>query len=123
MFDQEGGKVVYTNKKSKSGKPLRAFKCEMARGKECSAGPYYSVTPKQAASKAFSAWCRTQRRKSKCATTITIRETTKGSKKKPYTYNAQREVLRGSKLPQVQKDEVNIAYKYNNRLYSTKSAK
>ena len=49
-----GGKVVYTKRVSRAGHPLRSFKLEKARGKVCDEGHYYSRTPMDAASKAFS---------------------------------------------------------------------
>ena len=118
MFEMTGGKNVYTKRVSRAGHPLRSFKLIKARGKECTEGPYYSRTPMAAASKAFSRWCAKQRRKNNCATTVWVQETTKGSKKKVYGYNAERRVLRGSKKAHSQRNGVDVVYNYENKLYS-----
>ena len=126
MFDMQGSgrkSAVYTSKKSRSGHPLRSFKCLEARGKECG-GKAYARTPKAAASKIFSKWCNSsanpQKKESRCATVVGIKETTRGSAKKEYFYNAERSALRGSKKKGIDRDGTVIKYKFHNKLYSSK---
>ena len=78
-----------------------------------------SNTPKAAASKCFSTWCKDNKLKGKCAAEITVQEITQGSKKKPYSYNA----LRRTNSNTVIINGKPITYKYINVLYSIKNRK
>ena len=73
----------------------------------------------------FSRWCNSsanpQKKKSRCATVIAVKETTRGSARKTYYYNAERIVLRGSKKKGVKKGKKTIKYKYTNSLHSSKA--
>ena len=84
-------------------------------------GRYLATTPKAAASKAFTHWCRENKKKEECAVTIKIYEKTKGNPHKEYTYNALRRPAdsvakyRGKK----RSEDVEIIHKYTNVLYTT----
>ena len=78
-----------------------------------------SNTPKAAASKCFSTWCKDNKLKGKCAAEITVQEMTQGSKKKQYSYNA----LRRTNNNTVIINGKPITYKYINVLYSIKNRK
>ena len=88
-------------------------------------GRYLAPTPKAAASKAFSRFCRENGKAGKCAATITIYETTRGNPHKKYTYNALRRThekdveYRGKRRSQ----DIDIEHKYVNQLYTTKNVK
>lgn len=56
-------------------------------------GRYLSTTPRGAADKAFTQHCRMKKIKGRCTLFMTMRETTRGSKGKEYTYKLTRELL------------------------------
>ena len=58
------------------------------------AGRYLSRTPAAAARKAFNAHCRTKRIRGVCTLVVTMKETTKDSKKKMYSYKLNRRKLK-----------------------------
>ena len=57
-------------------------------------GRYISSTPMGAAKKAFSKLCRLKKTYGKCTFRISLRETTKGSDKKTFTYTVSRKKLK-----------------------------
>ena len=110
----EGGKLA-ENK--------RRFTCKNMRGHKCSKGTYIGSNPLQAAKKAFSAYCRRRSRGEKCVAHFTIRETTQGSKKKSYSYNGMRQILRGQDRRDAEvtlKDGTLIRHRYKIRVKSAK---
>jgi hypothetical protein len=58
-------------------------------------GKYVSTTPSGAAKKAFTRLCRDMKKKSNCKFQLTIKETTKNSKHKTFTYEASRKKISG----------------------------
>lgn len=88
-------------------------------------GRFLATTPKAAASKAFSRWCRDNGKQGKCTATITVFETTRGNQHKKYSYNA----LRRTHEKQVKykgktrSQDVILDIKYVNQLYTTKNVK
>ena len=86
-------------KKSGSSGEYRSFTVERV-GKHGSCktkgrgGRYVNKTPAGAARKAFSEFCRTKRVKGVCTLIVVMRETTKGSAGKLFTYKLNRMKLR-----------------------------
>ena len=111
------------NGKSSSGtsdKLERSFTLKEINGKEIKeGGRFVSLTPKSAASKMFTRWCRDNKKKGECIATITLVETTRGSNDNEYRYNAIRRVQEHS----MEHNGVQITHKYLNVLYSTKKLK
>ena len=102
----------------------RSFTCEKIRGQPCHAKGRYIIkkgqTPAVAAKRAFTSYCKRNNRGARCVAHLSIRETTKGSKKKIFAYNAVRRTLKGKdkktlKLPNGQK----VTYKYKTDIHST----
>ncbi len=86
------------------------------KGKENVEGRYISRTPAGAARKAASRVCRESKIKGQCTLRITIRETTRGSSGKSFSYLAKR-----VKDPvTVERDGVRIQYKYKTVVVSDK---
>jgi hypothetical protein len=78
-------------KKSSSGKPVRSFKLLTINNRKARKDTRsVSATPGQSASKLFSRYCSRLKKGAKCATTLKIQETTRGSDHKVYRYNALR---------------------------------
>jgi len=78
-------------KKSASGKPVRSFRLlTINNRKTLKDTRSISATPGQSASKLFSRYCSRLKKGAKCATTLKIQETTRGSDHKIYRYNALR---------------------------------
>jgi hypothetical protein len=67
--------------------------CPTKFGKKGKGGRYISKTPANAARKAFTELCRTKRIRGICTLIVTIRETTKNSKHKIFTYKLKRNKL------------------------------
>ena len=117
-----GGKKYpcVTNKKTgkphltKKGKCLRSFKVDTVNGKK-ETGRFLSATPAQAASKAFSSWCRKHNKGSRCSTTLRITETTLHGKGKTYGYNASRSWNK-TKVPVSGGKTLN--FRFSNKLHS-----
>lgn len=72
-------------------------------------GRFLSSTPSSAASKAFSRWCK-ENRKRKCAATITMVETTRGNPHKEFAYSA----VRKNNKSTASKDGKKLSFKYTN---------
>lgn len=70
----------------------------------------YLGTPAGTASKAFTKWCK-ENRKKKCAGTITMVETTRGNPNKKYAYSVVRQQNNKSS---VERDGETINYKFTN---------
>ena len=102
-------------------KGLRSFTCEKIRGQPCHAnGRYLAKTPVDAARKAFSSYCKRNNRGARCVAHLSVRETTRGSKKKLYAYNATRRVLKGKDKKTITlPNGVNLTYKYKTEIHST----
>jgi len=103
-------------KTTPSGKEreVRSFSVYSVNEKEVAKedkGRYLASTPKAAASKAFSRWCK-ENRKRRCAATITMVETTRGNPHKEYSYSAVRKNNKAKTMKEGQK----INYKYTNEL-------
>ena len=79
-------------------------------------GRYVSKNPMGAAKKAFSAYCRRQSKKGRCAASLGLKETTKGSAKKVRYYAAHRRSLK----PRVKVG--NRTYKYFTDIHAVKPA-
>lgn len=78
------------------------------KGKENLEGRYISRTPAGAARKAASQICRHSKIKGQCSLKITVRETTRGSKGKEYSYS----VKRVKDPVTIERDGVEITFKY-----------
>ena len=71
----------------------RTFKMvDIEGGKPLEGDRYYTGAPSSAARKAFNKWCKEKKLK-KCKKTFTMKESTKGSKNKTYSYVGQRKKL------------------------------
>lgn len=105
-------------KKSSSGKPLRSFKLVTINNRKA-IKPQKSLsrTPSQAASKMFSHYCTRLNKKAKCSTTLSLQETTRGSEKKVYRYNAQRA---WNKRQVTLKNGTTLKYRFKNVIHSQK---
>ena len=109
----------------KKSRDVRSFSVLNVNGKDQNSGRFLAVTPKAAASKAFTSWCREHKKKGECAASITVYETTRGNSHKKYSYNAARRVhnaeskYRGKTRGQ----DVKIVHKYVNVLYTTKNVR
>ena len=109
----------------KGGRPMkegeRSFTCEKVRGQPCHAkGRYIAKTPAVAARRAFTSYCKRNNRGSRCVAHLSIRETTRGSQKKIYAYNAVRKTLKGDdKKTLTLPNGVNVTYKYKTELHAT----
>jgi hypothetical protein len=104
--------------KSASGKEgMRSFTIVSAnkhggcKTKFGSGGLYRSRTPVAAAKKAFNELCRTKRIKGVCTLIITIKETTRNSKNKYYSYKLNRHKLKTPIILQGSAGEYVIEYK------------
>lgn len=86
------------------------------KGKENLGGRYISKTSSGAARKAATQICRASNIKGRCVLTVTIKETTKGSKKKEYTYK----VKRIYDPTTVMRDGEEITYKYRTEVEAVK---
>lgn len=90
----------------------RTFKVSLINKKDTThSGRYHASSHSAAAKKAFSQFCRREGRKRRCGASITMVETTKGSKKKTKAYNLAREVLK-PKVKTIRKDGSEQTYKY-----------
>ena len=122
-----GRKPLNTLKQSnrKTPRNVRSFSVLNVNGKDQNSGRFLAVTPKAAASKAFTSWCREHKKRGECAASITVYETTRGNSHKKYSYNAARRVhnaeskYRGKTRAQ----DVKIVHKYVNVLYTTKNVR
>lgn len=116
----ESRKSLNTLKQTNRNKPrhVRSFSVLKVNGKNVSGeekGRFLAKNPKEAASKAFSRWCRDNNKKSKCSTNIIIYETTRGNPHKQYSYNASRR----THSTNVDLEGTTVNYKYVNKLYTT----
>ena len=110
----------------KNSRDVRSFSLLSVDGKNVQEkGRFLATTPKAAASKAFTRWCRDNRKRGECAANVTVYETTRGNEHKKYSYNAARrshESTAGYR-GRTRKQDVKIAHKYVNVLYTTKNVK
>merc|ERR1711968_45432 len=75
----------------KNARDVRSFALLNVNGKNIEEkGRFLATTPKAAASKAFTRWCRDNNKKGECAANVTVYETTRGNEHKKYSYNAAR---------------------------------
>lgn len=128
-----GRKKLNTLRKSdgKKTKEVRSFGLYSINNRKIKdSGRYLANTPKAAASKAFTHWCREHKKKEQCAATIKIYEKTKGNPYKEFSYNALRkpnETLtkyrgkRRSEDIQIVHKYVNVLYALEDKQYSNKS--
>ena len=86
------------------------------KGKDNLGGRYISKTSSGAAKKAVTQICRSSKIKGRCVLTVSIRETTKDSKKKTYTYR----VKRIYDPTTVMRDGEEITYKYRTEIEAVK---
>ena len=117
----------------KNARDVRSFAVLSINGKggkaaladKDSNGRFLATTPKAAASKAFSRWCRESGKQGKCAATVTIYETTRGNQHKKYSYNALRRTHTSTAdyRGKTRSSDVAITHKYVNQLYTTKNVK
>ena len=105
-------------RKMKEGE--RSFTCEKIRGQPCHAkGRYIALNPMVAAKRAFTSYCMRNNRGSKCVAHLSVRETTQGSAKKTFAYNAARKTLKGKDKKTVTlPNGKNITYKYKTEIHS-----
>lgn len=101
----------------------RSFTCEKIRGQPCHAKGRYIIkkgqTPAVAAKRAFTSYCKRNNRGSRCVAHLSIRETTRGSAKKIFAYNASRKILKGKDKKTVTlSNGQKITYKYKTDIYS-----
>lgn len=73
---------------------------------------YRSARPESAAKKAFNSLCSRKRIKGVCSMFITVKEITRGSKGKSYTYQCRKTLLRGKNAKKVDLDGVLVTFKY-----------
>ena len=109
-----------SNTLKNSSNKLRSFSLLTINGKKVKeGGRYLSSTPKAAASKMFTRWCRDNKKKGQCLATVTIVETTRGHNHNEYSYNA----IRREHEHTMEHKDVQILHKYVNVLYTTKNVK
>ena len=98
---------------------------KIALDEKTSNGRYLATTPKAAASKAFSRWCKISGKQGKCAATVTVYETTRGNPHKKYSYNALRRTHEKAVdyKGKTRSQDTGIQHKYINQLYTTKNVK
>ena len=90
--------------------------CKTKFGKKDNGGRYTSKKgPDVAAKKAFSELCRTKRIKGVCTLIVSIRETTKNSAKKVFTYKLKR---RKRSVPKIIKTKSGVEYVVNYEIVS-----
>merc|ERR1711907_405905 len=109
----------------KTPRNVRSFSVLNVNGKDQNSGRYLAVTPKAAASKAFTSWCRENKKQGKCAASITVYETTRGNSHKKYSYNAARRTHSSTAdyRGKTRSSDVEITHKYVNVLYTTKNVR
>lgn len=78
-----------------------------AKGKEHTGG-HFKGTPMAVAKKMASRFCRHTKIKGQCTLFVTLKETTKGSKNKEYTYKIKR--VKSTKT--IERGGIEITYKY-----------
>lgn len=100
-------------------KPVRSFKAQLP-GSETYCGRFTGRTPYQAANKALSRYFRSTD-EPETVVTFTIRESTRGSKNKVYTYEGQREELE-TPIEYTVGDGNTIVKHHKNRLRKVKKA-
>lgn len=111
---------VGRGRKMTNSRGKRVFTLVNVNGKNIKNGGRFSArTPKAAASKAFSRWCREQKKKGDCTASLTVREITRGNKPLSYTYNA----LRRKHEVEVKIGNQVIKRNYVNKLYTRKNQK
>ena len=102
-------------RKSSSGKPVRSFRLlTINNRKALKETRSVSATPGQSASKLFSRYCSRLKKGAKCATTLKIQETTRGSAHKIYRYNA----LRARNYDSIKVKGQTINFKFRNVISS-----
>lgn len=89
---------------------INATKSGACKTKFGSGGLYKSRTPVGAAKKAFNELCRTKRIRGVCTLYITVRETTRDSKKKEFVYKIKRNKLKNPVLLEGNKGMYAIEY-------------
>ena len=89
---------------------INATKSGACKTKFGSGGLYKSRTPVAAAKKAFNELCRTKRIRGVCTLFITVRETTRDSKKKQFVYKIRRNKLKNPILLEGNKGTYAIEY-------------
>jgi hypothetical protein len=79
------------------------------KGEKNLGGHFVNSTPVEAAKKAASKICAMSKIHGRCALVITVRETTRDSKNKEYTYR----VKRVKNVQKIQIDDKEVTFKYN----------
>jgi len=73
---------------------------------------YTSSSPVSAAKKAFSSLCARKRIKGACGMFVTVKEITRGSKGKSYTYECHKKLLRGKDVKKIVMNGTLIVFKH-----------
>jgi len=84
------------------------------KGKSNLGGRFLSSTPSGASRKAATRVCRESKIKGQCSLVVTVRETTRGSLGKEYSYRVNRIKLRNPDV--VMRDGKEVVYKYTTKV-------
>ena len=96
----------------------RSFKCSMINKRSCCTGRYISKTPMAAARKYLGIFCKTKGKSKHCKALFDLRETTRGSNKKIYSFKGERVNLTGKEKKKVMRGDKVIEYRYNYTVHS-----
>ena len=107
---QEDGGEPMSGGAMKPGK--RSFKCSMINKRTCCTGRYISKTPIAAARKYLGVFCRKKGKSKVCKANFDLRETTRGSQKKVYSFKGDRVNLKGKEKKKVMRGDKEIEYSY-----------
>ncbi len=97
-------------KKTAKGNDLRSFVLVSVNGQTPDYNQVFSTTPSASASKHFSSWCRKNKKGKNTKAVVEIRESTRGSLQKKFTYNCVREKL--SKTDEIDRNGKVIKYNF-----------
>ena len=95
----------------------RYFRLVSVNREQTDVGERLKGTPEGAARKGFNAWCKKNDKRDRCSATIKVREITRGSNNKEYTYNVARRVWKGDV---VDIGGRKVTFKYRTEAYTTK---
>lgn len=107
-------KTVKTTSKAK--KELRSFVCTSINGKDPGYSQTFSTNPNSAASKHFSSWCKKNQKKGGTKANVVVYESTRGGKKKVYSYDCTRTKLKDSQ--NITRGSEDINFNFKNICYS-----
>ena len=97
----------------------RSFVCVSVNGEQQEYNQTFGANPKAAAKKHFTSWCRKKNKKNNCKAVIIIKESTRGSNNKQFSYEAIRQKYDTPK--KILRDGKEIKYKYGMTLTSIKN--